>query len=352
MLGTDSLVILLRSLRHALHLVCFTAGFVALGLLAGFLLPEPDIATISPKLAHLRSRGVEYDTIFLGSSRIYHQVDPEQFDALLAKAGIRARSFNLGADELHPPEDACVLERALAERHAPLRWVLLEAGGIDFEMDADFRQTLRARHWHDVPRMRLLLERYVRGDGSYGKQGWRRRGELLSEFPPLLDHLRLFAARTFGHGNGAHLANSALAGFTQTYTLDRSSGARTDGFAAEPPGAMPARLLRKYLSELAQRRRRPARHTFGDPASQHLLQHMRRLVAYHGGELILIVPPTMGGEVFTPDPAFGPVPRVLDFSSPEKYPELFDPAFRHDLDHLNPIGAARFTALIAEALAR
>jgi hypothetical protein len=342
----------LRLLRHALHLTCFTAGFLSLGLLAGSLSPGPEIDIISPKLAHLHAHGADYDTLFLGSSRIYHQLDPQRFDALLAGAGIHTHSFNLGADELRPPEDACVLERALAKRQAPLRWVLLEAAAINFTMDADFKKTLRARYWHDAPRMRLLLDRYLLGDGPYGKQGARRSGELLSEFPRLLDHLRLFAARAIGDGNGAHLVKNALTDSNETHSSDRSLGARTDGFAPEPPGSMPAELLPKYRRELAQRRRRPARPSYSDPSSQRLLQHIRQLVAEHGGELILIVPPTTNERVFTPDPAFGPPPRVLDFSSLEKYPELFDPAFRHDIDHLNPDGAARFTSLIAEALAR
>ena len=45
-------------------------------------------------------------------------------------------------------------------------------------------------------------------------------------------------------------------------------------------------------------------------------------------------------------------PLVLDFTSPTKYPALWDPRNRMDDDHLNIRGAGIYSRLLAEELAR
>src|ERR1051326_6133873 len=67
------------------------------------LLPLPEVGGVSSKLRFLAAHRGEYDTIFLGSSRVYHGVSPAAFDAAMAAAGRRAHSYNLGIDGMLPP---------------------------------------------------------------------------------------------------------------------------------------------------------------------------------------------------------------------------------------------------------
>ena len=64
------------------------------------LLPERQIPEVTAKLQHFRQHAAEYDTLFIGSSRIYHQLIPELFDRTTAAHGLPTRTFNAGIDAI------------------------------------------------------------------------------------------------------------------------------------------------------------------------------------------------------------------------------------------------------------
>src|SRR5688572_12726450 len=82
----------------------------------GYLAPEPHLNIVSAKLEWMRQHGDEFDVLFLGSSRTYHQILPERFEEILGAAGNKVKAFNLGVDGMRPPEDGYVLEQALRGR--------------------------------------------------------------------------------------------------------------------------------------------------------------------------------------------------------------------------------------------
>jgi len=98
------------------------------------LLPFPPVEGIEGKLAWLARHDAMYDTLFVGSSRVFWHIIPREFDAAMAEAGQPTRSFNLGYTSVRPPEDSYVLEKALASRAAPLRFVVVEADDIALEI--------------------------------------------------------------------------------------------------------------------------------------------------------------------------------------------------------------------------
>jgi hypothetical protein len=63
--------------------------------------------------------------------------------------------------------------------------------------------------------------------------------------------------------------------------------------------------------------------------------------------LIVIIPPRMQIGAILPDPKRFPHVPVLDFSDAKRYPELFEGRHRYDFDHLNFLGAAVFSRLLA-----
>ena len=84
-----------------------------------------------------------------------------------------------------------------------------------------------------------------------------------------------------------------------------------------------------------------------DSVSQAHFARMAAVVRAHGAQLVVVAPPIASPEVFQPlskDLVF------LDYSDPEKYPQLFDPAVRLDNSHLNREGSKLFSALVAKDL--
>ena len=60
------------------------AGFCATAFVLHSFLPLPEVAGITSKILFLAAHRGEYDTIFLGSSRVYHGINPATFDAAMA----------------------------------------------------------------------------------------------------------------------------------------------------------------------------------------------------------------------------------------------------------------------------
>jgi hypothetical protein len=111
------------------------------------------------------------------------------------------------------------------------------------------------------------------------------------------------------------------------------------------PGA-----LKKLRKGVADRLQKPAQPYFSDAESQRVLREKGRVIAGHGGKMVLFHPPLTQAEIYYPDPRFNPALPLIDLSGPGKFPILFDPQFRKDDAHLNPAGAKIFTRLLVERL--
>src|SRR5690348_1371413 len=94
-----------RFLRSLILVALFLGSlFISAAVVRRFL-PFPQIHGIEAKLDWLSMHDAEYDTLFVGSSRILLHVIPHEFDAAMASAGRPTRSFNLGYTSVRPPED-------------------------------------------------------------------------------------------------------------------------------------------------------------------------------------------------------------------------------------------------------
>src|SRR5213078_5314247 len=90
------------------------AAFVCTCLVLHAFLPPPNSGDVSSKLRFFATHKDEFDTIFVGSSRIHNGVAPSIFDQVLAENGIPSRTFNFGGSGMYPPEEFHVLEQILA----------------------------------------------------------------------------------------------------------------------------------------------------------------------------------------------------------------------------------------------
>ena len=77
----------------------------------------------------------------------------------MAERTAPTRSYNLGLAGLWPPEDGYLIERTLAGRALPLRFLVVECNPIRLLLAPEYRDTARAVYWHDATRMRILFAR-------------------------------------------------------------------------------------------------------------------------------------------------------------------------------------------------
>lgn len=336
--------------RGARSLLAFGLGLCVAASTIGRALPEPEIDEVSEKLDFLRQHGGEFDTIFFGSSRIYHQIMPRLFDELTAEAGVPTHSFNAAIDGMRPPELNYYVERVRAGGVGRLRRLCVETGVLSSSMNEDRRETLRGVYWHDLPRMWMLWRaalsrrtppkhfRVITTVASFGEP-W-------SDFSP---HLGLFF-RQFTHLGGAEgLTHLLLApGERPVQLKPYQLGPARDGYLITGrPETMSPPERADYEKRLAERKTGGTAITDGGPLSQEAYEGLLRPFEAAGATSVLIIPPTTGYRKFHLLAEKERGRRVLDFSDVERYPELYAPEYRLDSDHLNARGAEIFTRLFA-----
>jgi hypothetical protein len=323
----------LRALANtALFLIACAAGCAVLGWLA----PFPAVPGIFPKWEWFKKQRDQFEVLFIGSSRFFHQVIPQQFDEEVAQAGgAKVRSFNFGYDGAWPPESFYLLRQILTLQPARLKWVVIELKDIDFHLDENNRSTLRTAYWHDARHTKLACDDIL---AAHISEPDRRA--------LLMGHLRLFLQHATNMGRGAELVSKRLAPSPprkKPYTWEPHAG-----YDAELTRTFPDDSLPRLLADSERMKKLPApvpvRPVFHD-ALRAIIADVRRA----GAEPIFVIAPTIN-----PEENYGGIPDgapVWSFNNPAEFPALYEPANRYDLWHLNHQGAIHFTTLLAARFA-
>src|SRR5436305_14456147 len=141
------------------------AAFVATAALIHAFLPPMIPKGIAAKLKFYSEHKDEFDTVVVGTSRLYYTVSPEIFDATAREDGVPTHTFNFGIDGMHPPENFYVLEQILKTKPRNLKWVLFEVGDVQTQLHK-ILGTERAVYWHDWPRTKLTLRKAFNPRGN------------------------------------------------------------------------------------------------------------------------------------------------------------------------------------------
>jgi hypothetical protein len=323
------------------------------------LLPEPGIPGASDKLRHLDLHGNDYDTIFVGSSRVNFQVLPSVYDRVNAESGRPTKSFNDGLLGMRPPEQGYFLDRTLSHPHRRLRWVFVELTSIEARTPKTRRGSARYLAWHDGPRMRLL--------GTWLRAEWKTIREGDSAAPPAavpawidmweplsvwLMHFGYFCQRSCNLGRGEFVGDTWIMGPAERVKQRkkfRFLGEDRDGWLPYDGAReiMDDRERASYLESFTARLATPAVH-FHDPASDAATEAMRRAVIQAGAIPIFFVPPMTTGRHYYPPPEMAKKMIIWNFSDLKRYPRLFLPEHRLDQIHMNTAGGKEFTRALAE----
>ena len=340
-----------RPARLIVGLAMLALAFVAACLVIRSAFPFPDIPNVHAKIVHFREHPNDYDTLFIGSSRLNYQVIPSQFDRLSRAAGLPTKSYNAGIAGMRPPEDSYFLDQLLAAKPQHLRWVFLEVMNIRPRLNAEVRGTLRAQYWHDWPRLKLMWQRIFYLQPTDRRRSFKRIwNELREPFAELPGHLELFMREMSNIGRGDFVAAQLLSKPVDSrLSLKRYLGSDLAGWTPTGRGEelTPENRI-SFEKERAERLTRPSIHDLAEPISQEALEAMVRKVERLGATPVLIVAPVTAKRVFYPRPELARRVIVLDFNDPKRFPELYENRHRLDWDHLNTAGAEVFTKLLAE----
>jgi len=340
--------------HNLLNALLFFAALAGTGVLLDSGLPFPDIPLTGEKIRFLSLRGDEFDTIFIGSSRVNFQIIPSLFDTARSRKGITSRSFNAGVLGMRPPEQGFFLERVLREPHERLRWVVIELTSLEARTPPTRRHSARFAFWHDTRRMKLLgtwtlaewaTLRERASTAEAGAPGWRDFLEPLSTF---LMHVRPFFERRMNLGRASFLNDRLLLTPSQRDKRQLRAaylGKKQDGWTSYTEWGTTDRERYRQTYE-SRPLRAPA--PFYDAASDAAVAAMSQAVVEAGATPIFIVPPVITDRQYFPAPAMAAKMIIWSFTDPQRYPKLFEFENRADDLHLNTAGAEQFTLALAE----
>jgi len=304
------------------------------------LLPPSIPEGVVEKLRFFAAHKGEFDTLFLGTSRIYYAVSPEIFDSITRENGMPTRTFNFGIDSLHPPENFYVLDQILKTNPQKLKWIFVDLDNIQTKSNSESFGTQRLLYWHDWPRTALTLKKAIDPRGGAKWDGKLIR--LWSARRQILLHVGLFEKQFTNVGRALDFlpAHDQGSGPEPTSRL----GPKGDGYRTAGPPMTPARAanFRRMLAEEVA----TARPRFIDPYADSAYREYAEKIRAVGAAPIFVVTPGPSQSLmrFRKSPPPGP---LLSFNDCKAYPQLYDAQARADEGHLTNEGAVEFTRLLA-----
>ncbi len=296
-----------------ISVVCFS--FTAL--LLRIFLPAPEIDGISSKVHFIQEHGDEIDTLFIGSSRVYHGLNPSIFDAMTAAAGDPTHSYNFGVDAMLPPETFYVADQILAAKPRKLRWVFIELEDLQVTIFPDHARTQRALTWHDWKRTWMVVRKLL--DLDVHEKWKQKRNRILRNPNALAVHFCLLMQRFANIGRFFDLTHLYPQGenFPQLEyepkgdgyapTMVRLEGeqrTRYEAWVANDPASATPREVDKYA----------------DQAFRHYAEKFRAI----GATPIFFVTP--GSTAFLPSRFIGAQPApVMAFNDARTFPVCISP---------------------------
>jgi hypothetical protein len=316
------------------------------------ILPFPEIdGGVSQKFRFFAAHKDEFDTLFIGSSRIYFQISPAIFDRVTRENELPTRSFNFGIGGMYLPETAYLLEQILNLKPRNLRWVFIEYDELQTKWSPENQTSRRALYWADWKRVSLLLRKLTdagtdplwRPDPAKLRDIVLRQNDEKSTRSLLTFYVTQFEKKYTNVARAADVLNY----FVGRDTNERRAsylGAASDGYLTRLNRMSPdkaAAYERGLAAAMAQAETR-ALSPYAVEGYRQCAQEVRNIGAT---PIFLITPSTTQINVATESTAAPGV--VMAFNNPRAYPNLYRSNVRRDEQHLTKSGSEEFTRIVA-----
>lgn len=321
------------------------AAFVATSALIHSFLPPMIPKGIAAKLKFFTEHKDEFDTVIVGTSRLYYSASPEIFDATTRENGLPTRTFNFGIDGMHPPENFYVLEQILKTKPRKLKWVFIEVSDIQTKWTDNVLGTQRLVYWHDWPRTALTLKKALDPRGN--AQWYTKLARLWLARRDFATNLALFTKQFSNVGRAADFFSSR--NFQSASEVAVELGLKRDGYRLAG-NAMSAERAARFKEALAQEVA-DSRSKFIDPYADQAYRVAAAKIRQVGASTIFVVTPVIWQSPirFRRSPPPGP---LLLFNDSKTYPQLYDTSVRIDEGHLTREGSETFTGILAHEFIR
>jgi len=288
----------------------------------------------------------DVDVVFLGSSHVFRQFDPQVFDRVRGASEGPLRSINMGALGMGLHEESYLLRQLLAAPAPHLKWIVVEALPFDMQLQNENDFGLRRLEWHDTQLTLPLLFAL-----------WESDLPAAEKWPLMQRHFEHWWRRSLNLARGMEVASYLS---EEPFTLESLSnlGPNLDGYiplsqeTATNQSKGMRRIFLQDSSSLTQAARSLPQVGDGgaaDPRLRQLVVQMEELAASKSIGLIWWIHPNLerysGWRQMEHD---GDLRHLVAHDDPARYPQFYQPRWHFDLYHLNRGGAEMLTTLFAQ----
>ena len=277
------------------------------------------------KMNYLEQNKTNYNTYFIGSSRIFHQVIPALFDSL--NVG-KTRSFNLGVQGVEPPESCYLLEHFLEKPKPKIKYIIFELDKIK-DLQNSHRTNLRSKYYLNF---------------SYFNLGFRGALEQ-KEYGATQNYCISYFSRLIR----AEMIFPRFSPNTQPLQTEKILGKYQDGYAnLDDIEAQRLNIpkIEKHHNLICEEYKNGLDFYEVSPTYLTKIHQIIKKAKAKNIQLIFLKPPLNEGIL----PLYNTIetPYKIDISSPYHYPKLYELEHLHDWRHLNAEGAEIFTEILAK----
>lgn len=338
-------------MKTALHICLFLVGMTAVAASLRGLDVMPFNGVARTKLGHLLQHEGEYDTLFVGSSRMHYGLIPNAFDQAFAKAGRTSSTYSLGLAGYRPNDFDVLIDWLLRNRTQRWKRAFIELHTFQQSGFDSNWMSWRQIHLHTP---QTLFPRLATALGGF------------TSAPPAWEVACSVCMHTLTNalsiGRAPTIIDNLITPPSEQHIRD-SSQTRDHGWRSALDAAKTNASLRKahdkWLTEtdhepvLAMKRAGevPDHQRTGLPYA--LIRAMADKLHAAGIEVCFVVMPTMQHSFWGADgvPVVAEGIDVIDLDDPAAHADVFDPRGFHDHSHLNPRGALSATTALARTYA-
>lgn len=302
------------------------------------------------KVGYWSEHKTDYNTVFIGSSRIYHHLDPHQFDSLAGMSGLEIRSFNLGIPSCPFPQSSRMLEAVISD--PDVKYIYYELTPVYTEVATELENTPENYYWYDYEQTMLLCQQVKSNETFSTSHKWKLYDQ----------HLSALVEKNLWIGGAQTMFNTATNITESNWLVSQCRSAQ--GFSSldyemttgpHREGNKQRRInFEQDTSILTKRVEEAMKYNALNDAGQSTpytiyLQDLYAGLHARGVEIFFVVPPRLTQYSGLKDLLSGlPSDHIIDFSSPTEFPQFYMFRYAFDKGHLNTEGAAVFTRKLFE----
>lgn len=299
----------------------------------------------------------KFNTLIIGSSRVYRQVNPVLLDSLMGEHH-QLNSYNMGVNWLFAPESFYVMDQLVTIDNLPLKCVVIELSKIQF-IDYSNLHTARTKYWYNFSDFVFTVRAVANSNFAIHERIATILAHSISYVDQLLNLGYLTEAlhfKTVTKNRTGKSETSGINGFLplnerEASTVEENVNERHQKFLQDT-----SVVTRRYNISVRQFRKfeeNPELLTRYNRVYAEALNERIRIARSRGIHLVFLLTPRIDQNQYNElIPLFNNInpQHRIEISDARKYPELYLSRYSFDETHLNATGADLFTTLLSEKL--